>query len=297
MRLVSYATTTSPDAEWRAGFMIDGSVVDASEAAALLPSSLEPGDVASVKRLLALPRTTRSTLARHAGELSGTPLEEVVLGPPVPDPDKFICVGLNYHDHAAESGLEPPAVPTLFAKFRNSLIGSGAPIELPPSSASVDYEGELAVVIGRRCKGVSAADALDVVAGYMVLNDVSARDMQLATPQWTAGKAIDTFAPCGPCLVDADEIGDPQALDLTTRVNGAVVQHASTREMIFGVAQLVEFISTAMTLEVGDVVATGTPAGVGVARRPQLFLGDGDVVEVEIGGIGAVTSPVVAVSR
>jgi 2-keto-4-pentenoate hydratase/2-oxohepta-3-ene-1,7-dioic acid hydratase in catechol pathway len=190
--------------------------------------------------------------------------------------------------------VEPPAVPTLFAKFRNCLIGSGAPIRLPRASAKVDYEGELAVVIGRRCKGVDEDRALSVVAGYMPLNDVSARDLQLQTGQWTAGKAVDTFAPCGPALVSAEEVGDPQDLEVITRVNGVEMQRSGTDRMIFSVARTIAFISSVITLEVGDVIATGTPEGVGGLRTPPVFLAAGDEVEVEVPGVGLLRNPVAA---
>jgi acylpyruvate hydrolase len=222
-------------------------------------------------------------------ELSGS----IVFGPPIPDPDKILCIGLNYREHARESGLEIPPVPVVFAKFRNSLIGEGAAIELPAVSQQVDYEGELAVVIGRRCKNLNADAALSVVAGYSVLNDVSARDLQLQVSQWTIGKAIDTFAPMGPGIVPAYLIPDPQKLELITRVNGQVVQHSSTSDMVFSVAKIIAYLSRSMTLEPGDIIATGTPSGVGFKRNPALLLKPGDLVEVEISSIGLLSNPVV----
>jgi 2-keto-4-pentenoate hydratase/2-oxohepta-3-ene-1,7-dioic acid hydratase in catechol pathway len=218
---------------------------------------------------------------------------DIIFGPPIPDPDKILCIGLNYREHARESGLEVPPVPVVFAKFRNSLIGPGAAIELPAISQQVDYEGELALVIGRRCKNVDASDALSVVAGYTALNDVSARDLQLQASQWTIGKAIDTFAPMGPGMVPAHLVPDPQKLELITQVNGQVVQKSSTADMIFGVAEIIAFLSRSMTLEPGDIIATGTPSGVGFKREPALFLKAGDVVEVEISSIGLLSNPVV----
>lgn len=218
---------------------------------------------------------------------------DTVFGPPIPDPDKILCIGLNYREHARESGLEVPSVPVVFAKFRNSLIGPGAPIDLPAISQQIDYEGELAVVIGRRCKNVPVTDALSVVAGYSVFNDVSARDLQLQVSQWTVGKAIDTFAPMGPGVVPAHLIPDPQELELVTRVNGQVVQQSSTADMIFSVAEIIAHLTRSMTLEPGDIIATGTPSGVGFKRDPALFLKSGDVVEVEISSIGLLSNPVV----
>ena len=267
--------------------------------------SVDGGDephegLSSVKRVLGLGEEPLRALEAAAGELAGSSgadgvvsSEDAVLGPPVPDPEKIVCLGLNYREHAEESGMEEPPAPVLFAKFRNSLVGPGAPVVLPQASEKVDYEGELAVVIGRTCKEVSEDEALDYVAGYMPLNDVSARDLQLQTGQWLAGKAVDTFAPCGPALVLADEVGDPQDLLLATRVNGETVQEASTSQMIFSVRQTISFVSRVMTLEPGDIVATGTPSGVGQSRTPPLFLKEGDIVEVEIEKLGILRNPVV----
>jgi 2-keto-4-pentenoate hydratase/2-oxohepta-3-ene-1,7-dioic acid hydratase in catechol pathway len=228
------------------------------------------------------------------GDGAGAELETVELGPPLPDPDKIVCLGLNYRGHAQEVGRPLPEVPMLFAKFRNSLVGPTAPIVLPAMSSTVDYEGELAVIIGARCRSVSEADALHYVGGYSVMNDVSARDLQRQTGQWLAGKAIDTFAPMGPGVIPASRIPDPQDLELITRLNGEVVQRAGTADMIFTVAQAISFISSLMTLEPGDIIATGTPAGVGSAQSPPRFLVSGDVVEVEIEGIGTISNTAVA---
>jgi len=210
---------------------------------------------------------------------------------PVPDPEKIICLGLNYRDHAEESGQEIPAAPLWFGKFANSLIGSGQDIVLPAAHPDyVDYEAELAVVIGRTANRVEEADALSYVAGVMPLNDVSARDLQLQNPLWTSGKAVDTFAPCGPALVTLDEAGDLGSLALRTRINGKVVQEGNTSNLIFGVAEAVAWLSRTITLAPGDIIATGTPAGVG---GPQgIFLRDGDTVEVEIDRLGVLTNPV-----
>ena len=219
------------------------------------------------------------------------PLTEVRLLPPVPDPQKIICLGLNYRDHAAESGQDPPANPLWFGKFANSLIGDGDAIVLPAAHPDyVDYEAELAVVIGRSAHQVSADRALDHVAGAMPFNDVSARDLQRQNPLWTSGKAIDTFAPCGPALVLMDEVADVQALGLRTRINGEVVQEGTTSEMIFGIAETIAWLSRTITLLPGDIIATGTPAGIGGPKG--LFLRDGDTVAVEVDGLGAIMNPV-----
>ena len=215
-------------------------------------------------------------------------------GLPIPWPSKIVAVGLNYRDHAHEAELDLPTKPLLFAKWPNALIGDGEAIRLPPSSAEVDFEAELAVVIGVRVQQrMPARDALDVVAGYTCLNDVTARDAQFGDGQWTRGKSFDTFCPVGPELVPAGDIPDPQNLRIRALVNGEVMQDASTADMIFSVAELIEFVSESISLEPGDLIATGTPPGVGFARQPARFLQSGDVVSVEIEGIGTLTNPVV----
>ncbi|WP_262699582.1 MULTISPECIES: fumarylacetoacetate hydrolase family protein [Streptomyces] len=251
----------------------------------------------TVKHFLELGPAYWSALARAAEEADpagGHALDAVRLLPPVPDPDKILCIGLNYHDHAEETGMAAPSAPIVFAKYRNSLAGAGDPIVVPDVTDAVDYEAELAVVIGRRCRGVTAENALDFVAGVTAFNDVSARDLQMATSQWTIGKAIDTFAPCGPALVFLDEIPDIQALKVGARVNGTTVQAGTTASMIFGVAEIIAYLSQVMTLEPGDIIATGTPAGVGYTRTPQILLKPGDVVEVEIEGVGLLANPLVS---
>jgi 2-keto-4-pentenoate hydratase/2-oxohepta-3-ene-1,7-dioic acid hydratase in catechol pathway len=204
-----------------------------------------------------------------------------------------VCVGLNYRDHAAETGKPLPERPILFSKFPTAVIGHEQPIVLPRVSDQVDYEGELAVIIGRRVKQIDREHALDAVLGYANFNDVSARDLQFGDGQWQRGKSCDTFAPMGPFLVTADEVGDPGQLGIRLRLNGTVMQDSNTRNLVFGVADLIAFISQAITLEPGDVIATGTPAGVGFARRPPVFLKAGDRVEVEIDGLGVLSNPVI----
>jgi 2-keto-4-pentenoate hydratase/2-oxohepta-3-ene-1,7-dioic acid hydratase in catechol pathway len=211
---------------------------------------------------------------------------------PIERPSKIVCVGLNYRDHAEETGIQLPAAPLLFAKWPSSLIGPGEAIVLPAESAQVDYEAELGVVIGSPARHVSEEDALEHVLGYICLNDVTARDLQFADGQWTRGKSPDTFCPVGPRLVPRDEIPDPQALAIRAVVNGETLQDSSTAEMIFSVAQIISYVSRTATLEPGDLIATGTPAGVGFARDPQVFLADGDEVTIEIEGLGALTNPV-----
>ena len=230
-----------------------------------------------------------------AHDSSPARLSEVRLLAPVLKPEKIICVGLNYRDHAAESRQPVPTEPILFAKFRNSIVGPAAPITVPRIAAEqVDYEAELAVVIGRTASRISVADAPRYVAGYTCANDVSARDLQSRVSQWLHGKAIDTFLPLGPWLVTPDEISNPQALGIRCTVNGEVLQDSNTREMIFGPAELVSFVSQTITLVPGDVISTGTPPGVGSARKPPRYLRPGDHVVVSIEGIGELENAVEA---
>jgi 2-keto-4-pentenoate hydratase/2-oxohepta-3-ene-1,7-dioic acid hydratase in catechol pathway len=207
-------------------------------------------------------------------------------------PGKLVCVGLNYLDHAQETGQEVPRAPLLFAKWPNTLIGNGDAIVLPDEAAEVDYEAELGVVIATAAKHVTEARALDHVEGYICLNDVSARDLQFADGQWTRGKSPDTFCPVGPRLVPREEIPDPQQLAIRCILNGQTMQDSSTAQMIFSVAEIIAYVSRVITLEPGDLIATGTPAGVGVFRDPKVLLKDGDEVSVEIDGLGTLTNPV-----
>lgn len=212
---------------------------------------------------------------------------------PIQKPEKFIAIGLNYEDHAAETGADIPEKPIVFAKYPNTIVGPEDAVVIPAITEKADYEAELAFVIGREAKNVSASDALDYVFGYMNCNDVSARDLQFSEGgQWTRSKSIDTFAPIGPFVATADEIEDPQDLSVRLTLNGDLVQDGSTAKMIFSVARLVEFLSAGMTLVPGDIISTGTPPGVGSARDPQLFLKSGDTMTVEIEGLGSLTNPV-----
>jgi acylpyruvate hydrolase len=217
--------------------------------------------------------------------------------PVVPHPGKVICVGLNYHAHIEETHRDVPEYPVLFTKFAATLTGPYDPIPCPPESTAIDYEGELAVVIGRRARRVASDDALGHVAGYTVANDVTARDYQYRTHQWLQGKAWDASTPLGPALVTADEVPDPGRLALRTRVNGELVQEASTDLLIFSIPMLISTISEFTTLDPGDVILTGTPAGVGFRREPPLLMGDGDVVTVEIDGIGRIENRFVTEPR
>jgi 2,4-diketo-3-deoxy-L-fuconate hydrolase len=216
---------------------------------------------------------------------------------PFQRPGKVVCVGLNYRDHAREAGLELPKEPLLFAKFPTSLIGHGDPIQLSSLSDKTDFEAELAVVVGERAKGVPKARAFDVVAGYACFNDVSARDLQRADKQWTRGKSFDTFGPVGPTLVPAAQVPDPQALSLACRIDGELVQQGTTAEMIFGVDELIEYISRSITLEPGDLIATGTPGGIGAWHDPPRWLCAGETISVEIDGLGRLENPIVAAAE
>ena len=221
---------------------------------------------------------------RKSGALA--PLSSLTLNPPVLAPGKILAVGLNYAAHAAEQNIKPPATPLVFSKNVTALIAVNQPIQLPHASDQVDYEAELAFVIGREAKAVSAERAFDYIAGYTILNDVTARDLQAREKQWVRAKGLDTFAPCGPWLVTHDEIGDPHALDISLRVNGELRQQSNTSDLIFKIPQLVEFISQDLTLRPGDIISTGTPSGVGVFMNPPVYLQDGDQIEIRLAGLG-----------
>ncbi len=221
------------------------------------------------------------------------PEATIQLGP-LFKPRNVLCIGLNYKDHAAEGGVPLPEKPVVFAKLTSCMTGPNVPIVIPPDTQEVDYEAELAVVIGRRCRGVSTSEALDYVAGYTCLNDVSARDFQRGDGQWIRAKSQDTFGPMGPYLVTSDDIPDPQTLPISCSVNGRVLQNSNTKMMIFGVRELIAFISRGITLQPGDVISTGTPHGVGFAQKPPVFLKPGDEVVVEVQGVGRLSNPVSA---
>jgi acylpyruvate hydrolase len=280
MRLSSFSTEDGPAAGVQVG-------------EELVPASALTAPANTVRGLLAaLDADGLRELGRRAEKASERlALADVSLHAPVTDPQKIVCLGLNYRDHAEETGQAIPTAPMWFAKFANSLLGSGGEIVLPAAHPEhVDYEAELALVIGRPAKNVRAESALSYIAGAMPFNDVSARDLQMQNPLWTSGKAIDTFAPCGPALVTLDEIDDLGALGLRTRVNGEVLQEGTTANLIFGPAEVVAWLSRTMTLLPGDIIATGTPAGIGAAQGR--FLRDGDRVEVEVDGLGTATNAV-----
>jgi 2-keto-4-pentenoate hydratase/2-oxohepta-3-ene-1,7-dioic acid hydratase in catechol pathway len=270
MRVISYRE----GGDLRAGVLTDNGVIDAAAALGEPPSL-------SVRELLAGDRLTE--LAEVADGAKG---QERELGVPVPDPEKIVCVGLNYRSHAEEMGIELPASPTIFGKYRNALVPAGATVALPAASQKVDYEAEVAVVVGRRCASVSEAEALDAVAGYTLLNDLSARDLQGATPQWMPGKVFDGSAPCGPALVTPEEAGPHDAISFSLDLNGERMQEASTDDLIFSVPQLISHLSTLMTLEPGDLISTGTPSGVGMSRDPRVWLKPGDEIVISSPTLG-----------
>jgi 2-keto-4-pentenoate hydratase/2-oxohepta-3-ene-1,7-dioic acid hydratase in catechol pathway len=262
MRVVSYVSEQGV----RAGVLRDERVMDIGH---------------SVRRVL-----EEGALEKALPDGDELPLDDVELAPPVPDPDKIICIGLNYRSHAEEAGIEPPAVPTFFAKFRNALVPAGAAVPLPAASEKVDYEAEVAFVVGRRCSNVAEADALDYIAGYTLLNDLSARDLQFATPQWIPGKVFDGSAPCGPALVTPDEAGPHDQIEIELTLNAKTMQSASTADLIFSVPALLAHLSRLMTLEPGDIVSTGTPSGVGSVRSPRVWLKAGDEIVISSPTLG-----------
>ena len=291
MRLTTFLI--DGDDEAHIGAEAAAGIVDFRQAAPALPKTLLGLLAAGAPAL----KTARAVVARALDDRVGLlPAGGVRCLAPLPRPGKIFGIGFNYREHAAETGTPIPTVPFVFLKAATAVIGPGVAIELPAVSTMVDYEGELALVIGRRTKRVSRADALAHVAGYTIMNDVSARDYQKNSGHSLA-KSFDTFAPMGPVLVTADEIADPQQLMLCTRVSGEIMQQSSTNGMIFDIPALIEYISAAATLEPGDVITTGTPAGVGARRTPPRFLRHGDTVSVEISEIGTLQNPVVAVAN
>lgn len=285
MRIISFSTPSGPRA---AALRPDGSYVDLHAADPTLP--------AAVPELLTLGAEGLRRADAAAARGQAIDPKTVQLLAPVPRPEKVICIGLNYADHARETGKEPPPEPVVFSKFVTALRAHGDPIVLPRLSSKIDYEAELVAVIGRTGRHIPRDEALSYVAGYTCGHDVSARDWQAHKPggQWLLGKTFDSFAPCGPHLVTADELGDPGDLHISLRINGRTMQDSRTSQLIFGVAELVSYISGVCTLTPGDLIFTGTPAGVGVARQPPVYLQPGDIVEVEIERIGVLRNPVIA---
>ena len=287
MKLITFARNDAP-ATLRLGALRGQSAVDLNKLDSRIPADmiafLEGGAAAMALAASAL------AAAKSSDEIAPG---AYTLKAPIPRPGKIICVGLNYRDHAKESGQAVPEFPTVFAKYANTVIGPGEAIIIPRLTDNVDYEAEFGFVIGKRAKHVSEADALSYVAGYLPLNDISARDYQARVSQWTLGKSFDAFLPMGPAITTADEIPDPQSLDISLTIGGVVLQKSNTRELVFGVQQLVHLLSGIMTLEPGDIVSTGTPSGVGAARTPKRWILPGETVTVEIAKLGTLSNPVV----
>jgi 2-keto-4-pentenoate hydratase/2-oxohepta-3-ene-1,7-dioic acid hydratase in catechol pathway len=283
MRLVTYNAGDGA----RAGYLEDGRVVDAWAA-------LGEPHRGGLRELIAAGRIDDLRATMGDTGAPSHPESAVALLPPIPDPDKIVCIGLNYGKHAAEVGAEPPANPVVFAKYRNSLAAPGEAVKLPANSSKVDFEAEVAFVVGKRAKDVAEADALDYVAGYTLLNDLSARDLQGRGPQWMPGKIFDGAAPCGPALVTPDASGPADAIGISLTLNGKTMQESSTEDLIFSIPQLVADLSSLMTLEPGDVVATGTPEGVGMGRDPRVWLAAGDEIVIESPTLGRLETTISA---
>jgi 2-keto-4-pentenoate hydratase/2-oxohepta-3-ene-1,7-dioic acid hydratase in catechol pathway len=288
MRLVSYQHGD----QTRGGVLLDDEVFDLGR---LVPDA---GD-GSVRDFLESRGGDLASLSASVRDLADAKPEarvgaraDVTLAAPVPDPGKVLCVGLNYKDHVAETGRALPEHPDLFAKFASTMVGPDAQIGGARISDNLDFEGEVAIVIARTAARVAAADALDHVAGLAPLNDVTARDLQYRGTQWLAGKAVDGSTPWGPAVVTLDEVGDPQTLDIVTRVNGVEMQRSNTRHQIFPIAEIVAYVSGFLTLQPGDVIATGTPQGIGAKRTPPVWLHPGDEVEIEIERVGTLRNQV-----
>ncbi|MGA2184139.1 MAG: fumarylacetoacetate hydrolase family protein [Bryobacteraceae bacterium] len=284
MKLITYRR--KPGADPEPGVLLDNAAV-----------SLAPLGHRDMLSVLGVEWTPIDKFLSNPPADAVTPRDQITLLAPIPRPPKFICVGLNYRDHAAESHSEIPSVPTIFSKFSQCVIAPGEAIVLPKNSTKPDYEAEFAFVIGRGGRHIAAGDWEKHVIGYTIVNDVSARDFQKATSQWLMGKTFDTFAPMGPWITTADEIDDPHALNIRLTINGELMQNSNTRELIFGIPALVAYLSSVITLETGDIVSTGTPAGVGFARRPPRWLRPGDEVVIAIQGLGELRNPVVAEAR
>jgi 2-keto-4-pentenoate hydratase/2-oxohepta-3-ene-1,7-dioic acid hydratase in catechol pathway len=289
MRLLSFslpASPSEPPAPLRPGLVVDDEIVDLSDPTVGLPFDMETLVSLGPEGLDLVRRAPSGRAARY-------PIDSVRRHAPIPHPPAILAIGMNYRAHVAEMGREPPEYQYWFNKQRTSIAGPGDPIVLPAVSTMVDYEGELAMVIGRRCQYVPAARAMEVVAGFTIINDVSVRDWQWRTPTFTMGKSFDSHAPCGPWLVTTDELADPGHLALRTWVNDELRQDSRTSDLIFGCAELIEYLTSAFPLEPGTIIATGTPAGVGAGSDPPRFLAAGDVVRIEIEGIGELRNPVV----
>lgn len=297
MKLISFTTNK----RLRAGAAVMGYAVDLEQAARLLGSGAIPGSIRGIlegdapvmARARKVVRRAEAKLQRVVERKErrpawAYPLNDVELAAPLPDPPKIICIGQNYADHCREQGLEPPEKPIIFSKFQTTLTGPSSPVVLPSKevTAQVDYEVEFAFVMGRTAKHVKRREAMEYVAGYMVMNDVTARDVQYGDKQWVRGKSFDTFGPCGPWIVTTDELPDVSHLHIWLKLNGEMMQESSTRNLIFDVPFLIEYLSRGITFQPGDIISTGTPPGVGIFRKPPVLLKPGDLMEAGVEGIG-----------
>ncbi|WP_271983611.1 fumarylacetoacetate hydrolase family protein [Pseudoclavibacter terrae] len=296
MKIISY----KQDGEIRGGVIVDGNVFDLERLYSERPEA-DAGSTRSVRaflehygtRLSSLSKALPHTVASKPEALVG-PLDSLQLAAPLTDPSKVLCIGLNYKDHVAETGRALPEYPDVFAKFASTLVGPQDDLKGAELSDNMDFEGEVAVVIGRTARNVTEDNALQYVAGLAPLNDTTARDLQYRGTQWLAGKAVDGSTPWGPALVTLDEVGDPQTLELTTRVNGVEMQRSNTRHQIFSISHIIAYLSSFLTLEPGDVIATGTPQGIGAKRNPPIWLQPGDTIEVEVERLGVLRNTVAA---
>jgi 2-keto-4-pentenoate hydratase/2-oxohepta-3-ene-1,7-dioic acid hydratase in catechol pathway len=280
---MKFVTFSELNGSARAGLLVDGAVIDLLSIGYANVLDIIVGGAASSRKI-----------EDAVATLPEIPLDKVRLHAPLPNPPRIFCVGLNYRDHAIESKMEIPKVPTIFLKLPSAVIGPQASIELPSISAQPDYEAEFAIVVGKQGSKIPRDKWEDYIFGYTILNDISARDIQLATTQWTLGKSFDTFCPIGPAIVTSDEIADPHELDIKLSIDGEVLQHSNTRELIFKAPDLLAYVSSITTLQPGDIISTGTPHGVGLGRTPNRWLKPGETVRVEIEGIGTLVNPVIA---
>jgi len=279
MKLISFEFFS--ERKPRAGLLLGDAVLD------LTP----PGASDTIMAIAAGADALR--MAAGAGDQSLVAVSAVRILAPLPNPPRIFCVGLNYRDHAIESKMEIPKVPTIFLKLPSAVIGPGDPVRIPAMTQQPDYEVELAIVIGKGGRDIAKENWREHVFGYTILNDVSARDVQLATSQWTLGKSFDTFSPIGPAIVTADEIPDPHVLDIRLSIDGELLQHSNTRELIFKAPELIAYLSSVTALVAGDIISTGTPAGVGLGRKPQRWLQPGETMTAEVEGLGQLVNPVV----
>ena len=283
MKLFSFSETNNPSGP---GSIRPGVLLDDSNLVIDLTTAGYADTLAAI--------TAGVTALANGGAYRGYPIDEIKLHAPLTNPPRVFCIGLNYRDHAIESGMEIPKFPVVFFKMVPSIIGPGDSIVIPSITKEPDYEAEFAFVMGRGGFGIPAKDAMEYVYGYTIINDVSARDIQFSTSQWSLSKSLPTFCPMGPAIVTADEITDPHALDVQLSIDGEVLQHSNTRELVFKIPELIEYISSITPLLPGDIVSTGTPFGVGLGRNPKRWLKPGENVTITIEGLGQLTNPVVA---